>query len=52
MADSTVTMTVANVEAPAGVARRPYEIPVVRRKVEVRKVTLFSGSSSGVTGGG
>jgi hypothetical protein len=30
--------------------RRPYEAPAVRRKIEVRRVTLFTGSSSCITG--
>lgn len=32
------------------VVRKPYEPPVIRRKVEVRRVTLFSGGSSSITG--
>lgn len=43
-------MTLRPEDGACQVVRKPYEAPVIRRKVDVRRVTLFSGDSSSITG--
>lgn len=49
---SQTTTPAENAEPNMETGRAPYEAPRIQRKVSVRKVTLFSGDSSSITGGG